>query len=94
LAQAYIFERIRKTSRSHHGVQTEFFRLSRDDLRADPELRRFLSQSYEFKALADYGTGPDAITSAGEAAAAVAVARRFVSHFGGLVPVVGPAAND
>ena len=38
-AQAYIFERTGKTSKSHHGVQTEFFRLSRDDMRTDLELR-------------------------------------------------------
>lgn len=94
VAQAYTFERTGKASRSHHGVQTEFFRLSRNDSRADPDLRRFLSQSYEFKSLADYGTGPDAVTSAAEAANAVAVARRFVTHFGALVLIVGtgPAA--
>lgn len=85
VAQAYTFERTGRTSRSHHGVQTEFFRFSREDPRADAELRRFLSQSYEFKSLADYGTGPDAVTSSGAAANAVAVAKRFVSHFGGLV---------
>ncbi len=48
IAQAYIFERTDKTSKSHHGVQTEFFRLTREDDRADAWLRRFLSKAYEF----------------------------------------------
>lgn len=90
VAQAYSFERTGKTSRSHHGVPTEFFRLSKDDARVDHELRRFLSQSYEFKSVADYGTGPEAVTSAAEAADAVATAKRFVSHFRELVVVAGP----
>ena len=30
-AQAYIFERTDKTAQSHHGVQTEFFRPTKDD---------------------------------------------------------------
>jgi len=33
IAQAYNFERTGKTSKSHHGVQTEFFRVSRNDAR-------------------------------------------------------------
>ena len=71
-------------------MQAEFFRLSKDDTRVDHELRRFLSQSYEFKSVADYGTGPDAGTSAAEASDAVAIAKRFVSHFRGLIAVPGP----
>jgi uncharacterized protein (UPF0332 family) len=64
VAQAYIFERTGKTSKSHRGVHTEFFRLTKDDARVDPVLRRFLSQSYEFKSVADYLTGDEAVTSA------------------------------
>ena len=93
MAQAYNFERTGRTSKSHHGVQTEFFRLSRNDVRAGRELRRFLSQSFEFKSVADYGIGPDAVTSASQAADAVATAKRFVSHFRNLVEVPSPA-ND
>src|SRR5271170_6673695 len=85
VAQAYIFERTGKTSKSHRGVQTEFFRLTRDDARVDPVLRRFLSQSYEFKSVADYLTGDEAVTSAAEAAEAVATSKRFVAHFAALV---------
>jgi uncharacterized protein (UPF0332 family) len=85
LAQAYIFERTGKASKSHKGVQTEFFRLSKDDARVDPDLRRFLSQSYEFKSVADYFTGDEAGTSEQEAAVAIATAKRFIEHFSSLV---------
>ena len=91
VAQAYIFERTDKTPKSHNGVQVEFFRLSKDDARVDAALRRFLSQAYEFKSVADYATGPDAVTSASDARDAVATAKRFVAHFAQLVPLPGSA---
>lgn len=91
VAQAYIFEHTGKTSKSHHGVQTEFFRVTKDDPGADPELRRFLSQAYEFKSVADYFTGPDAVTSAHDAAEAVATSKRFVVHFSTLVSTLSAA---
>lgn len=90
-AQAYIFERTGKVSKTHHGVQTEFFRLTKEDPRADQELRRFLSRSYEYKSIADYGMGSEAVTSATEAADAVAMARLFLAHFRSVVPL--PAAG-
>ncbi len=90
VAQAYIFERTDKTSKSHKGVQTEFFRLTKDDPRVDNELRKFLSQSYDYKSIADYFTGPDARTSAEEATGAVATSRRFVTHFAELIAIPNP----
>jgi uncharacterized protein (UPF0332 family) len=86
VAQAYIFERADRAFKTHHGVQREFFRLSKDDTRTDAGLRRFLSQSYEFKSVADYFSGPNPVTSAADAAAAVETAKRFVAHFAELVP--------
>lgn len=93
VAQAYIFERTDKTSKTHSGVQTEFFRLSKDDLRVDTELRKFLSLAYEFKSGADYFTGEYMVISAHEAAEAVITAKRFVAHFSDLVPVVSPTPS-
>jgi uncharacterized protein (UPF0332 family) len=93
-AQAYVFERAGRTSKTHHGVQTEFLRLTRADRRADPELRRFLSKSYEFKSVADYGVGPDAVTSVSQAADAIATAKRFVSHFRGLLAIPDASGVD
>jgi uncharacterized protein (UPF0332 family) len=43
-AQALIFERTRKVLKTHAGVQTEFLKLTRDDLSVDGELRGFLSR--------------------------------------------------
>jgi uncharacterized protein (UPF0332 family) len=92
-AQAYIFERTDKTLKTHSGVQREFYRLSKDDSRPDHDLRRFLSQSYEFKSVADYFAGPNPVTSADDAAEAVETAKRFVRHFTELVPVSNSPTN-
>ena len=86
-AQAYIFERIGRIFKTHRGVQREFFQLIRKDPRGDQDLRRFLSQAYEFKSIADYFSGPDAVTLPEEAAEAIQTARRFVAHFASLVAV-------
>jgi uncharacterized protein (UPF0332 family) len=79
-AQAFIFACTGKVLKSHHGVHTEFLRLTKDDKRLEPELRIFLSQSYNLKAVADYETGPDAKVSADRAAAAGATGRRFLAR--------------
>jgi uncharacterized protein (UPF0332 family) len=76
-----------KTSKTHKGVQTEFFRLTRVNERTYQELWPFLSQAYEFKSLADYLTGPDAVTSVEEAVEAVATAKGFVIQLAALVVV-------
>ena len=92
-AQAYIFERMDKTAKSHHGVQTEFLRPTKDDKRVDTVSRRFLSQSYEFKSVADRSVGPDAVISQAESIAAVATAKRFVDHLMSIVHVVDVAPD-
>jgi uncharacterized protein (UPF0332 family) len=84
-AQAFIFERDGKVFKTHHGVQTEFLRLTKDDPRADGEMRLFLSRTYNLKAIADYETGPGSDVSAERAAAAVEDGKRFVMHFAALV---------
>ena len=84
-AQAVIFEQVSKVFKTHHGVQTEFMRLTKDDPRVDAELRLFLSRTYNLKAVADYETGPGADVSAERAAAAVEDGRWFVTHFAALV---------
>ena len=86
-AQAYIFERSGRVAKTHRGVQTEFLRLTHGDSRADPALRRFLAQAYDFKAVADYFSGPNPVTSPKTAAEAIATADRFLAHFSELVEV-------
>lgn len=57
-AQALICERTGKVAKTHRGVQSEFFRLTKDDPHFTPDKRIFLSQAYNFKATADYETAP------------------------------------
>lgn len=77
-AQAVIFERTGKVVKTHRGVQSEFLRLTKDDPHVTPDQRIFLSQAYNFKAIADYETGPGAELSAEDAAAALEKGRGFV----------------
>lgn len=75
------------TAKTHGGVQTEFFRLSKDDDRSDPELRAFLTTAYHYKSSSDYETGPEDNPSPEEAREAVETARRFVAQFALLTPL-------
>jgi uncharacterized protein (UPF0332 family) len=78
-AQAIIFERTGKVAKTHKGVNIEFLRVTKDDPRFTPDQRGFLSQAYDFKAVADYDTGPMAEVSSQQAADAIQVARIFVA---------------
>ena len=79
-AQAIIFERTGgKVVKTHKGVNIEFLRLTKDDPVFAPDQRGFLSRAYNFKAVADYDTGPIAEVSSQEAVCAVEVARTFVA---------------
>jgi uncharacterized protein (UPF0332 family) len=57
-AQAIIFERASKVVKTHKGVNIEFLRLTKDDPAFMVDQRRFLSEAYDFKAVADYDSGP------------------------------------
>jgi len=89
VAQGYIFERTGKVSKTHRGVQTEFLRLTRSLDGMDDDLRRFLSQAYEYKSIADYFSGGAATVSAEEASAALVTARRFVAQVATLIAACG-----
>ena len=78
-AQALISERTGKTANTHEGVNSQFNLLTRGDERVDTELRRFLSQAYNLKAIADYETGPDAVVPLERVEAAIATATRFLN---------------
>jgi uncharacterized protein (UPF0332 family) len=77
-AQAFIFAKTETVAKSHNGVHTAFNKLAQDDPRIDRELRRFLSQAYNLKAIADYEMGPDSIVPLARAQAALFDAARFV----------------
>jgi len=59
----------RRRLSSHKGVHTAFARLTKDEPRIDTKLRRFLPQSFNMKAVADYELGPDAVIPPEQAAA-------------------------
>lgn len=78
-AQAYIFEHMGKSPKTHNGVQTEFLRLTKDDPRLPPDLRGFLSKAYNLKALADYETGPGSEIPHEHAEEAIEMGKAFVA---------------
>jgi uncharacterized protein (UPF0332 family) len=90
MARAYTFERSGRLAKTHGGVQTEFFRLSKDDARSDPELRTFLTTAYHYKSSSDYETGPEDTPTPEDAREAVETARRFVAEFVLLTPLPSP----
>ncbi len=84
-AQAFIFEHTARAPKTHSGVHTEFLRLTKDDPRIAPDLRIFLSQSYNLKAVADYLTGPAAKIPPDLAASAIQAAKQFVAWIAALL---------
>ena len=77
--QAFLFETLGRSPKTHNGVQTEFARLVRDEPKADREVRAFLGRTYNLKAIADYETGPGSKVTPQQAAEAIDAARHFVS---------------
>ncbi|AWJ90576.1 HEPN domain-containing protein [Azospirillum baldaniorum] len=89
-AQSLIFERTGKVAKTHQGVHAEFTRLTKDDPRLPTEVRRFLAQAYNLKAVADYELGPDSILPLERAAKALADAEAFVD---GITSLLVPSAE-
>lgn len=84
-AQAFIFENTGRAPKTHSGVHREFLHLTKDDPRLASNLRIFLSQSYNLKAIADYQTGPAARVPAELAATTIEIAKRFVARIVALL---------
>jgi uncharacterized protein (UPF0332 family) len=84
-AQSLIFERTGKVAKSHHGVHAEFNRLALAESGLDAECRRFLAQSYNLKAVADYEIGDDAELPLDRAVMAVTGAGRFVERLAAVL---------
>lgn len=79
-AQALIFERFGRTAKTHNGVHSQFSLAVRQDDSLPPDLRSFLSRTYEFKAIADYGVGEGVEVTSDEAAAVLIEAERLLLH--------------
>jgi uncharacterized protein (UPF0332 family) len=84
-AQGLIFERTRKSLKTHRGVHSEFLRLTKNDARVEAELRVGMSQAYNLKTVADYEIGPGAKVSVERAKAELARATRFVARIADLI---------
>lgn len=78
-AQALIFERTDKIIRRHRGVHNALRQLTKDEPRFDLDLSAFLGRAYNFKAAADYETGPNAEVTIEQAQQAIETATRFVA---------------
>ena len=71
--------------KTHRGVHSELYRLTRDDPRLDAELSAFLGRAYNLKAIADYETGPGSEVSPELATEAVETSKRFVDCIASLI---------
>jgi uncharacterized protein (UPF0332 family) len=59
--------------------------LTKDNDDVPVEMRRFLTQAYDMKSVADYETGPDAFVPVEQAANAITTARRFLDCVAALI---------
>jgi len=84
-AQALVFEKTGTVAKTHSGVRGQFGQLVKDEPGCDAELRSFLGRAYNFKAIADYETGPGAEIPPERAVWGIQTARRFVDFVAGLV---------
>lgn len=86
-AQAFIFERTGRTPKTHRGVRTQFGALARTEAGIDIVLRRFLTDGYDLKTVADYEVGPEAVVTVDDAKEAIGTSARFVECVTALLAV-------
>lgn len=84
-AEALIFERTGKVTKTHKGAHREFARLTVGEVRIDKQLRQFLPQAHDLKAICDYELGPEAVVPHDKAVAAVETSGRFVDCIASLL---------
>ena len=87
-----VFERDDRVMKTHHGVRSEFHRLTRAEASIDNELRGFLTEAYKFKDTADYDPSGQILTTADDTQAVLHIATRFVEAIASLL--VPPTGND
>ena len=66
-------------------MHAQFARLTRNEPRLGLDLRQFLAQAYDIKAIADYGLGPGTDVPLDRAAAAINTAEQFVNQLAELL---------
>jgi uncharacterized protein (UPF0332 family) len=82
-ALAFIFEQTGKAPKTHAGVRGQFGNLTKNDPRFDVPLKKFLSQAYEMKTVADYDMITD--VSVERALEAIKMATRFVDCISAVI---------
>lgn len=85
-AQALLFETYGRAPKTHGGVQSRFADLVKDRPEFGSDLRAFLGQAYNLKAIADYEAGPGSKVAPGRAQATIEIARRFVAAIVAMLP--------
>ncbi len=78
-AQALIFERMGKISKTHKGVNKEFHRLAKAETTFPPSLATELTKAYSYKDHADYDIDFDEPITVALAGDAIGTAERFVA---------------
>ena len=78
-AQALIFERTGKITKTHKGVQAQFHKLGTTEPRLAPGFPGNLSAAYRYKQIADYDAGAAVPVTQTEARDAIEVAEQFVA---------------
>ena len=79
-AQALIFERTGKTSKTHKGVRTQFHLLAKTEVSLDQGLTGNLTAAFQFKEAVDYELGYLADIAPADAAAAMTAAEHFIAE--------------
>lgn len=85
-AQALIFQRVGRSPKTHAGVHSQFSKIAASEPSISVELRRFLSQAYDLKAVADYEIDPVAVPVE-RASWAIDMAARFVDCLEALLQI-------
>jgi uncharacterized protein (UPF0332 family) len=86
-AQALIYQRQNRVLKTHHGVQSEFSKLVKDDPSIPADLRGFVSRAYSFKTIADYDPLTSVPPTAEDARTAIETAGRLIEE---VVRLIGP----
>ena len=84
-AQGLIFERKGRAVKTHRGVQTDFYRLIRDEPFMPADLHAFLSRAYGFKTITDYDPGTSLPPTREDARRGLDTAAQFVEEASRLI---------
>jgi uncharacterized protein (UPF0332 family) len=85
-AQALIFERTGKVSKTHGGVHRLFHRLIQNEPTISGKLRSFIISAYDLKSIADYDTAAVGKVTPARASEAIATAEQLLAAIVAVLP--------